>query len=120
MGIRRGQPAESLFDADKVDLVALPEAGDVVELFVVQDAPWTGSDAQLGSLRAKVQAYVAYALDGQLTAAYPETQGLPWRIVVHSQTDAPDERTAGAITTLAGRVRQHGGELVTRVGSAAP
>jgi hypothetical protein len=120
MGLRRKEPAESLFDAAQVDLVALAEAADVVELLIVQDAPWTGSDAQLRSFEEKVQAYVSYATGGQLTAAYPETQGLPWRIVVHAQTGQPDERTAETVSRLSGHVRQDGGELVTRVGSAAP
>ena len=56
-------------------------------MFIVQDHPWTGSDAQLQSLQdIKVQTYVSYALDGQMVAAYPDTVGLKWRIVIHAQT----------------------------------
>jgi hypothetical protein len=119
MGLFRKQQAERLFDPMKIDLVALTQSADAVELFIVQDAPWTGSDAQLGSFQDKVQAYVAYAVDGQMTTAYPDTQGLPWRIVLHAQTGPPDARTSEAIATLSARLPEHGGEFETRTGSAA-
>lgn len=86
---------------------------------IVQSAPWTGSDAQLKSFQEKVQTYVSYAVDGPMTTAYPETQGLPWRIVLHAQTGPPDKRTADTIATLSERLSQYGGEFETRLGSAA-
>jgi hypothetical protein len=119
VGFLRKQQAEGLFDREKVDLVGLTQSADAVELFIVQDAPWTGSDAQLQSFQDKVQTYVAYAVDGQMTTAYPETQGLPWRIVLHAQTGPPDRRTAEAIAALSARLPEHGGEFETRLGPAA-
>lgn len=119
MGLLRKQRAERLFDHEKVDLVAFPQSADAVEFFIVQDAPWTGSDAQLKSFQAKVETYVSYAVDGQMTTAYPETQGLPWRIVLHAQTGPPDKRTAEAIAVLSARLPERGGEFETRLGNAA-
>jgi len=108
---------ERLFDPAKVDVCAISEGG-VVELFIVQDHPWTGSDAQLQSLQDKVQTYVSYALDGQMVAAYPETLGLRWRIVIHAQTGPPDVRTQTVLDALNQRLTGYGGSIDTRVGTA--
>jgi len=118
VGLLRKHQADGLFDPDQVDLVGLTESADTVELFIVQDEPWTGSDAQLQSLRDKVQTYVSYAVDGKMTAAYPETQGLPWRIVLHAQSGPPDRRTADVIAALSARLPEHGGGFETRLGPA--
>lgn len=85
-----------------------------VELHLVQSSDWTGSEAQLQSFQQKIQTYVAYALDGGLVAAYPETQGLPWRIVVHSQAGPPDPRTQQVIGLLGTRLPRYGGTIATR------
>ncbi|WP_028653463.1 DUF6572 domain-containing protein [Nocardioides halotolerans] len=104
---------ETLFDPTKVDLVA--EASDgAVELVIVADSPWTGSDAQLSSLQEKVQSYVSYALDGGLSTSHPEVAGRPWRILVHSQVGEPDERTQQVLAGVADRLPTYGGSLTVR------
>jgi len=104
---------DSLFDPTKVDLVA-ESADGVVELVILADAPWTGSDAQLRSLQEKVQSYVSYALDGGLRASYPEVAGQPWRILIHSQVGEPDQRTEQVLAGLAERLPNYGGSLLVR------
>jgi len=99
---------ESLFDVTKIDLVALSADSSTVCLYNVSDFAWTGSDAQIGSLQAKIQSYVGYALDGQMAAAYPETRDLPWRIVIRCRRGAPDARGRGVGRAL---VRVPGNEL---------
>ncbi len=118
VGLFRKHQADVLFDPAQVDVVALTESADTVELFIVQDEPWTGSDAQLQSFRDKVQTYISYAVDGQMTAAYPETHGLPWRIVLHAQSGPPDRRTADVIAALSARLPEHGGGFEARLGPA--
>ena len=107
-------PPEGLFDPTKVDLVALSPDGEVVEIVIVNDSPWTGSDAQVSSLQQKIQTCVGFALDGQMVATYPETEGSPWRIVIADQAGAPDTRSADVIARIAERVRQYGGDLLVR------
>ncbi len=114
MGLFSSRKVDSLFDASKVDVVALTPDGATVELVVVADAPWTGSDAQLQSLQAKVQTYVSFALDGPLLQQYPDARGLPWRIVIHSQSGQPHERTSTFLHALAERLSGYGGELTVR------
>lgn len=111
---RKVSAAESLFDASKVDLVAISADGTAVEVIIVNDCPWTGSDAQVMSLQEKVHAYVGFALDGQMVAAYPETEGLAWRIVIADRAGPPDARSADVIARIGEKVREYGGEVLVR------
>ena len=101
-------------DPLKIDVVALSPDGSHVELHIVRDSPWTGSDDDVASFQAKIQTYVSYALDGQLHSDYPETQGLPWTIVVTSYAGAPDERTAHVIGVLEEQLTNYGGSITSR------
>ena len=103
--------AEVLFDPTKIDLVASPSGGGTVDLHIVADGPWSGSDAQLRSLQDKIHAYVGFALDGQMLAMYPDVAGLPWRIVVTCRGGPPDDRTAELLRRTIAPVRAYGGEL---------
>jgi hypothetical protein len=107
------KPDDHLFDPSKVDVVSIAADG-AVELGLVQAHEWTGSDAQINSFQQKVQTYVSYALDGGMVAAYPETQGLPWRIVVHSQAEPPDADTQHVIDALTTRLPEYGGTIEAR------
>lgn len=84
---------------------------DAVALFIFERDGWTGSDEQLTSLQEKIHTYVGYALDGQMSLDYPDTAGLPWRIVIESQAGPPDDRSAEMIDRLSEPVRRHGGDL---------
>jgi hypothetical protein len=107
-----------VFDASKIDLVSVTADGSTVELHIVADAPWTGSDAELISLQQKINTYVGFALDGQLHATYPETKGLGWRIVINAHAGQPDDRSAQVIAQVTEGVRRYGGDLL--VGPATP
>lgn len=100
------------FDPGTVDIVSIPQSGLVVDLHIVQDSPWTGSDEQLTTLQQKIHNYVSFAIDGPLVATYPETDGLPWRIVIVSREGPPDARTSSILDQVASAVRQYGGELL--------
>jgi hypothetical protein len=100
------------FDPGKVDLVSIPKSRSVVDLHIVQDTPWIGSDDQITTLQQKINNYVSFALDGALEDNYPETAGLPWRIVIVSREGQPDSRTSFVLDQITSAVRQYGGELV--------
>jgi hypothetical protein len=106
---------EILFDASKVDLVGEPADRSVVELYIVADIPWSGSDAQIRSLQDKLHAYVSYALDGQMVQMYPELSSRPWRIVIRCLTGPPDPRTADVLSRTVERLHRYGGDLEVRV-----
>jgi hypothetical protein len=106
----RQQPS-SLFDPTKVDLISKKKNGDA-RLFIVQDQPWTGSDAEIESLELKVRYYVSFAVGGTLVALEPQFRGRPWAIVVDTYTGRPDVRTLDSLNRLGEVVGQHGGALV--------
>jgi hypothetical protein len=100
------------FDSTKVDLVTVSPDGTKALLYVVADRPWTGSDAQITSLQEKIHNYVAFAVDGQLHLAYPETATLGWGIVIDCQQGAPDTRTGAVLSQLTEPLKRYGGDLV--------
>jgi len=109
---------DGLFDPAKVDVVGVSADG-TVELFIVQDRPWTGTDAQLGSLQQKIHNYVSYALDGAMVSSYPEVAGTSWRIVIHSHVGEPDNRTTIMLEALREPRLGYGASLVVRTGNGA-
>jgi len=107
---------EFLFNPVQIDLLSMAADG-VAELTLVQANPWTGSPEQVQSFCDKVEAYVSYALDGQMVARYPQTKGCPWRIAVRSYSGTPDPITGEAIRVLAARLPGYGGSITVHVGS---
>jgi hypothetical protein len=100
-----------VFDATKVDAVAVAPDGEAVLLYIFERQGWTGADEQLVSLQEKIHTYVSYAIDGQMTRDFPDTAGLPWSIVIESQAGPPDDRSVEMIDRLADPVRRYGGDL---------
>jgi hypothetical protein len=109
-----GSTPDALFEPSKVDLVALSDDGSTVSLYIVSDSEWNGTDAQLESLQRKIHNYVSFAIDGPMTAAYPEAEGLAWQIVIDCQRGRPDERTRSVLSQVAQAVTRYGGDLVVR------
>ena len=103
---------EALFDASKIDLVTVSPDGTRVDLIIVNDSAWTGSDAQVMSLQQKIHSYVGFALDGQMAAAYPQTDGLAWRIVIDNHVGPIDSRSNDIVRRVGEKVRECGGELL--------
>jgi hypothetical protein len=69
--------SDVLFDPTKVDIVACAPDGTTAELYIVADAPWSGTDAQVRSLQDKIHAYVRFAVDGQMAQLHPELASMP-------------------------------------------
>lgn len=71
------------------------------------------------SLQQKIHTYVGFALDGPMVAAYPELDGLAWRIVIDTTAGPVDATSADVISQVAEKVRQYGGDLIVRSRRAA-
>jgi uncharacterized protein DUF6572 len=110
-----GSGDETLFDATKVDLVAVSQDGKTVSVIVAQPGPWSGSDDQINSLQEKIHNYVGFALDGEMVRLYPETEGLAWNIGLDCHFGLPDTRTQQVLDQLRDAVKRYGGDLVVRV-----
>jgi hypothetical protein len=63
-----------LAETNVVDLVAQDAEGTVL-VVMVETRPWGADPDQAPQLRAKINAYAGFILDGALARNYPETAG---------------------------------------------
>lgn len=96
-----------------IDVVALGPEGDRVDVVMAQACEWDGSDRLILLLQEKWKNYLAFAADGQLVRAYPETDGLPWRLVLSCQSE-PDDRTLEFVRMADAATRAEGGTFEIR------
>ncbi len=90
-------------DPSVIDLV-VEEADGTIGLVIVDDG-FAKSDAGiLRLLQAKVNAYLAYALDGQFASQYPEQKDKKLRILL-STTKEPDAPARAFIDSIAAQTR---------------
>jgi len=76
-GERRG-----LEHAGVIDLITHdPESGQV-ELVMFEPRAWDGGEEQLFQLQEKMNAYLSFALDGEMAEAHPELVNKPLRVVL--------------------------------------
>ena len=68
-----------------------PVTGEVI--LIMQEArPWDGSDLRLYQLQEKLNAYLSFALDGEMSEVYPGLIGKPLRLELETIGE-PDART---------------------------
>jgi len=82
----------ALTDHNKIDVVSLDKSGDAVTLSMVETRPWGERAELLPDLQAKLNTYLAYALDGELLRHYPEVKGKRIRFRLHyAHPPGPEE-----------------------------
>ncbi|MEO6740900.1 MAG: DUF6572 domain-containing protein [Chthoniobacteraceae bacterium] len=77
------------------------EAGDIV-LIMVEQRPWDGSEERIFQLQEKVNAYLSFALDGELFDTFPQLTGKPVRLQLDCAV-LPDPSVEQFVTA----VREH-------------
>ncbi len=77
------------------------ETGEAV-LIMVEPRAWDGSEERLFQLQEKVNAYLSFALDGEMTDAFPHLAGRPLRLQLDSAV--PPDPPAEAFIH---RIREH-------------
>lgn len=75
---------------DVIDIVAVEAAGDVL-LVIVEGRPWGERGLLLPDLQRKLNTYLAYVTEGQLTQDYPAVAGRPVHIQLRA-VEAPGPR----------------------------
>jgi hypothetical protein len=78
--------------AGVIDLLTHDARNGWVTLVMIEPRPWDGSEERLFQLQEKLNAYVSFALDGELAESYPAIADLPLRIILECAT-YPDEAT---------------------------
>ncbi len=104
----------SLERSNVIDALGIDETSGRVVLVIRHEAAWDGTEGQLYLLQEKLNAYLSFALDGEMAAEYPDFAGRALAVRIDCAT-APDPRTLH----LLGRVRRQLGfqeiELEVRV-----
>lgn len=75
-----------------LDAIAHDTRTDEVVLAMFETRPWSGEDWQLFQLQEKLNAYVSFALDGEMAESYPEFVNKKLRIQLRCIHE-PDDRT---------------------------
>ena len=95
------------------------ETGETV-LIMVEPRPWDGSEERLLQLQEKVNAYLSFALDGELADAFPHLTGKPLRLQLDCATP-PDSMTEHFITAVREHIALQDMKFTVRlVGEPAP
>jgi hypothetical protein len=96
----------SVEEANVIDFVAQDPGGAVV-LVMVEGREWDGSDERLFELQEKINSYVSFASDGQLTEKYPELTGRPVRLELRC-VGSPDSKTASFLDMAREKLEEEG------------
>ncbi len=75
-----------------IDLYMMDPDTERVVLVMNERRPWSGHDEQIFQLQEKMNAYMSFALDGEMTDESPDLASLPLRIELRCASE-PDERT---------------------------
>lgn len=89
----------SLESPGTLDAFAHDARSDRVVLAMFETRPWLGDDRQGFQLQEKLNAYVSFALDGEMAEQFPEFIGKPVCIQLRTMHE-PDERTLGFLSQV--------------------
>ena len=83
---------------------------DAVELVMFEPRAWDGGPEQLFQLQEKMNAYLSFALDGELAESYPQLVGKPLRVVLRC-VDAPPSEAVEFLASVRGQIAFQGIDL---------
>ncbi|MEA3188249.1 MAG: hypothetical protein QOD99_2079 [Chthoniobacter sp.] len=89
----------ALEHAHIIDAIALDEKTGEVALIMIEPREWDGSERRLYALQEKGNAYLSFALDGEMAEEYPQFRGRPLRLQLEC-AHPPDALTATMITAM--------------------
>jgi hypothetical protein len=74
---------------EKIDLITFDQATSEYVLIVSATETWEDSDEEQVQLLQKINNYMTFVIDGQLSLHYPQTKGKAIRIQIDSATTIP-------------------------------
>jgi hypothetical protein len=93
-------------DPSTVDLVVARSDGSV-ELSMLEERPWDGSDERLRELEEKVNAYLSFVLDGHMARQHPDID--PRQITIRlDYMSRMDERTRSMLPSIEAALKEYG------------
>jgi hypothetical protein len=100
--------------ADVIDMIFHDKEKDQAVLVMVEPREWDGSDAHLFQLQEKFNAYMSFALDGELTETYPALANKALRLQLES-VHMPHPRALEMLQRIHDQVAFQGVVLEVRV-----
>ncbi|MDB6173562.1 MAG: hypothetical protein JWL59_2873 [Chthoniobacteraceae bacterium] len=108
------KPARGVEHAGVIDAMIHDPATDEVVLIMVEPRPWDESESRLFQLQEKVNAYLSFALDGEMSEAYPALEGKSLRLQLDCAT-FPDAMTVSFLKLVREQISFQGIDLQVRV-----
>ena len=96
-----------------IDLLAEKSATGRVELVMFEPRLWDGGEDQLFQLQEKLNAYMSFALDGEMAEAYPNLSDKPLTLVLRC-VELPPPEAVGFLAQVREQIALQGIELEVR------
>lgn len=100
--------------AHVIDVIAHDSKTDEVTLIMLEPRPWDGAEERLFQLQEKINAYLSFALDGEMAEAYPQFDGKKIRLQLDCVGMPPSE-VVGFLSTVREQIGFQGINLEVRV-----
>lgn len=104
--------------AGVIDAMLRDAASGELWLVMVERRAWTGGEAQLFQLQEKLNAYVSFALDGEMADTDPALVGVPLRIILDT-THPPSAEAIEFLAAVREQLGFQGIELEVRISGDA-
>lgn len=100
--------------AHVIDVIAHDSKTGEVALIMLEPRPWDGSELRLFQLQEKINAYLSFALDGEMAEAYPQFDGRKIRLQLDCAGMPPAE-VVSFLSTVREQIAFQGINLEVRV-----
>ncbi len=100
--------------AHVIDIVADDAKTGEVVLIMLEPRPWDGSELRLFQLQEKINAYLSFALDGEMAEAYPALMSRPLRLQIDCVA-MPDATVVEFLSVVREQIGFQGINLEVRV-----
>ncbi|HYR59295.1 MAG TPA: DUF6572 domain-containing protein [Chthoniobacteraceae bacterium] len=100
--------------AHVIDVVAGDAKTGEVVLIMLEPRPWDGSELRLFQIQEKINAYLSFALDGEMAETYPALAGKPLRLQIDCVT-MPDAKVVEFLSAVREQIAFQGINLEVRV-----
>jgi hypothetical protein len=107
-------PRRGVEFAEVIDMIMHDAQTDEAVLIMVETREWDDSEERLFQLQEKFNAYMSFALDGEMADAYPSLAGKPLRLQLES-THMPAPAALDLLQKIHDQVGFQGIKLEVRV-----
>ena len=107
-------PVRGVEHAHVIDLIADDSNSGEVALIMLEERPWDGSELRLFQLQEKINAYLSFALDGEMAEAYPQFAARKIRLQLDC-AGLPGSDVVGFLSAVREQIAFQGINLEVRV-----